>query len=360
MRVASIGYATSQGLGHLMHSFWQAGVITDPIIYLHSHPSRQNHRDWYPLNTPATRSRNFLRDPTVIQALEGVETDGRSCCGIDILLAFETFFDWNVVNYCRGKGTKTVLIPMGEWTPVRWPAKPDALICPSLLDRDMFKDEFPGACPFIPVPVDPSTWKLREKANRFLHNAGNIGHREHKGTRQLLEAVKYVKNPNFHLTIRAQDARAMQSIINETNVLLDSRVDYMPGEIPYEKLWDGYDVYIAPEKLNGLSLPLQEARAAGLLVITTDRYPANTWLPRESLILPDRFEKVRISGGYREIDEAIVNPLDIAETIDRWVGQDISSYSKTGYTWAHENSWEALKSRYLDALTAIKGGKPCN
>lgn len=341
MRVGSLGYCTQQGLGYLHKTFFDNGIITDPMISLH--PKRQNHFSWFPPCTPRVSSRRAA-DSKVDEVLNSVQ----------VMLFFETPFDWSLINRCRERGVKTVLIPMYEWTPERWPSKPDALFCPSLLDLDYFKDEFPeGCCPFIPIPVETKYWKLRHAALRFLHNAGNIGHREHKGTRQLLEAVKFVENPNFRLTVRGQDTRALESIVNDTKVREDSRVTVQLEEIPYATLWDDHDVYIAPEKFNGLSLPLQEAFAAGLLVITTDRYPHNIWLPEGPLVPVEGSHKVRVSRGCKEIEESIVSPESIAKVIDHWYGKSILVHSLLGHKWAVNNSWYKLKHVYAEGLERL-------
>lgn len=43
MRVGCVSYCTEQGLSHIMRSFYQAGVVTDPLIVVHS---RKNHFEW--------------------------------------------------------------------------------------------------------------------------------------------------------------------------------------------------------------------------------------------------------------------------------------------------------------------------
>lgn len=333
MRIAGIGYATEQGLGRLLKSFYDAGVVTDPIIVRHG--KHKDHVEWYPPGTPLVGRKYNLP----AKRLEGVQA----------LLAFETFFDWHLVFSCKTRGIKTILCTMYEWTPKQLPVEPDYMLWPSRLDEDMFRERYKGT--FLRIPVDQTTWKLRTHANQFLHNAGHIGHREHKGTRQLLEAVQYVENPDFRLTVRAQEGNALKSIVKDNQHLLgDPRVSLEFGDIPYEMLFNDHDVYIAPEKFNGLSLPLQEAYAAGLMVMTTDRYPANTWLPHEPLITPTRYERACISRNYMEFDEAIVEPRAIAREIDAVCGRDISAFSLAGKQWAEANSWEKLKPVYMETI----------
>lgn len=349
MRIGAIGYATEQGLGHLMKWFYDNGVTTDPVIFTHN--KHQNHFDWYPAHTPRLFPRqSFGSNKTVSDLVDQVQ----------VFLFFETPFDWSFISLCRQRGVKTVLVPMYEWTPREWPVKPDAVFCPSKLDQDYFQAEFPTASPYLPIPVDHTTWQYRTCARRWLHNAGNIGHREHKGTRQLLEAVPYVKSSEWRLTVRAQDSKALQSILEGCpEAATDKRVTIENHPIPYANLFNNYDVYIAPEKFNGLSLPLREAYAAGLLVQTTDRYPHNTWLSRPPLIHVSKYQCACISRNYREFYEAIVDPKDIAAKIDSLIGSDISGYSIQARQWANDNSWEKLKPVWLEEFKAVVEGKPC-
>ena len=339
LRIATITYATHQGLGHLARSFCEAGVVTDPVIFRHNH--YPTHTEWYPSNTPLVSA---LQRP-----FAGQEQVQKVLNQVDAFVFFETPFDWTFLSACRNRKVKTVLVPMYEWTPRRWPDRPDLLACPSLLDLDFFKA---GSIPAVhlPIPVDPNLWQKRTRALRYLHNAGHIGHRQHKGTLELLKAVQHLRS-NLTLTVRCQDQGPFQGLLRTVpGIEKDPRVTFEYGDKSQEELWANYDVYVAPEKFNGLSLPIQEARAAGLLVMTTDRYPANTWLPRAPLLPAARYEPACISQNYLEFEEAIVEPAAIAATMDAWHGRDISEYSLSGKRWAEENSWEALKPRWLEAI----------
>jgi glycosyltransferase involved in cell wall biosynthesis len=335
MRVGSLCYATSQGLGHLMLWFHRAGVIDRPAVY--QHPSHTNHTDWYPPGTPV-----IPRGPSLVRQMLGVLDS------VDVMLFFETPFDWSLLRECRARGVKTALMTMYEWTPARLPETPDLFLCPSLLDLEYFPSG-----KFLPVPADPSRWEKRTRALRFLHNAGNIGCREHKGTRQLLEAVPFVKS-DFRLTVRAQEGRALRSMAAGCPAATrDRRVRFEYAEMPYDELWKGHDVLVAPEKYNGLSLPLQEAFAAGMAVMTTDRFPANAWLPPGPLIPTAGRSRARVGGGYNEFEECLVRPEDVAAKVDEYFGRDISDLSAKGREWALANSWEVLKPEYLKALGGL-------
>jgi hypothetical protein len=346
MKIGSFVYATEQGLGRLAKSFYDARVLTNVLVVGHgSHP---NHLEWYP-GAPFTPVRPF----DVNKAREFID-------GVDVMLFFETPFYWEMLHYCKEKKKKVAFMPMYECVPERMKTTiesySDVILCPSLLD---FKVLCPGyvtdALPFFrsdkyvftPIPV-MVPWKLRTEARTFVHNAGNGSFRDRNGTRLLLDAMSLVKAP-IKLILRVQP-RGMIGL--ETHGL-DGRIDLRAGTAPYETLWDEGDAFVFPEKWNGLCLPLQEARASGMLVIGADRFPINTWLPREPLIHVDHYQKGRISGAYLEFDEAVIHPEDVAGQIDSWYGTDISQYSAEGKEWAFQNSWEVLRPKYLRLLREL-------
>jgi hypothetical protein len=130
-------------------------------------------------------------------------------------------------------------------------------------------------------------------------------------------------------------------------------VEYRIGTVPHESLWDEGDVLIHCTKWDGLSLPIQEARAAGMMVLTGDRKPFNEWLPPDSLIPLAGSRKTRIGPPYAEIEEAVYDPRDIAAAVDRVYGSDLTEYSETGRLYAESMSWAVLGPRYRAVLEGL-------
>ena len=336
MKVGMVSYATEQGLGYLAKSFYDAGVIDEALIISYTaRGTRPMHLEWY--NGKAV----VVHD---IRPMQGSEID-KVLDSVDVMLFFETPFDWSFPKKCNSKGVKTVCMPMHEWYPKDKLDTFDLMLCPSKLDQDYF----PGS-PLFQPPVDPNTWSLKTEACRFVHNAGNIGHQQHKGTVEVLRAAQFIES-DLTLTIRAQDVKYLNRLLAQVpEVKKNPKVILELGQIPYEDLYRSHDVSVVPEKFNGLSLPLQEAYAAGLVVMTTDRYPANTWLPSAPLIPVDHTRKGRIGGGYLEFEESVVDPRMVASTMDKWYGKDIRDHSLKAQKWARANSWEAKKPQLLAIL----------
>lgn len=332
MRIGSLVYATDQGLGVLSKAFYDHGIVTDVLVVRHS--SRPSHREWYP-NSPTTPHR----------------VDPRTCREfvreMDVVLFFETPFDWSLIPFCREHGIRTVLMPMYECTPRHLPAVPDRFLCPSALDLRYFP---PEQSEFIPVPVDVS-WKERTGAETFVHNGGNLGLRGRNGTAELVESLQYIRSP-LRLRIRTQKplppgyaGKVAAAQRRGLDVTLEA------GTVAWGDLYREGDVFVFPEKFNGLSLPLQEACASGMLVMGADRFPMNSWLPNDPLIPVAGYHRANIGPAFLDFDEAEIHPQAIAQTLDSWYGRDIRQYSLQGKTWAEETSWDVLKPKYLEALS---------
>lgn len=310
MKVGAIVLATDQGLGYLSKAFYDNGLIQ--YVYIHKHSSRKTHTEWYPKN---------IQVKNIDELIEKSDT----------VLLFEEAFDWSVIPKARQLGKKTVLMPMYECTRNPLPYVPDLILNPSALDQKYYPN---GTQVTVPVSVP---WKRREYARVFVHNAGNGGLGGRNGTRELLDAMRHVQSP-IKLIIRSQVPIKVPN---------DKRIELRVGT--FDDIWSEGDVFVFPEKFNGLSLPLQEAFASGMLVMCADRFPMNTWLPREPLIPVSGYKKERIAV---EFDSAIITPESIAKTIDKWYNRNIGEYSVMGKRWAEQNSWRSLYKEYREYLCA--------
>lgn len=342
MRIGTICYATDNGLGRLAKAFRNHDVVTDALVVRHAR--FLTHDDWHP-GAPQTPIRPF--DSGLAAGF---------CAAMDAVLFFETPFDWTLIPHCRAAGVKTAIMPMHECMPrnLADDFRPDLWLCPSLLDLEWSHNAWSGMTKnravMLPVPVD-APWRRRRTVETWVHNAGHGGLRGRNGTKELYAALPLVKRPT-RLILRTQEpfhGNNYSTALQIGNVA----VDYRLGTAPAETLWDEGDAFIFPEKFNGLSLPLQEARAAGMLVVATDRFPINTWLPREPLVKPLEMRRAAVSGKFAEFDEAVVDPRSIAAAIDGWTGEDIADYSLAGRFWAEEMSWETLRPKYLDILERL-------
>lgn len=326
-RVGSIVYSTTQGLGILAKDFYDNGVFNQACIL--EHHCRTNHYDWYPPETVILRKPNGYN-----LAHEWVKT-------LDTFLVFETPFDWTLITTAQRHGVKVIFMPMHECSLQHMPCEPDFWIYPSLLEFQVF-NRLHRRGVHIPVPVKVE-WKLRSTAETFVHNSGHGGLKGRNGTYELLQSFRYLNNHQAKYVIRSQE----QLPEFDTN---GNNVDVQIGTVERDRLFDMGDVFVFPEKFNGLSLPLQEAFASGMLVIATHRFPMNKWLPNAPLFFPDGYQKSRVGPPYVEFDEALIDPMKIAQMINHWIGKEIQDYSFMGKEYAEKNSWEVLLPKYLEVV----------
>lgn len=366
MKIGTLCYATDQGLGILAKSFFDAGVVTDVLVVRHGR--HETHDAWYP-NAPQLTN---LRDPAQIRMARDF------CRNMDAMLFFETPFIWALIDCCRDDSVKTALMVMHECLHQNVCSHtPDLFLCPSALDFNVC-DKLSGgirSAIFLPVPVQVP-WRKRERAEVFVHNAGHGGLKGRNGTAEILEAMEHIQSP-AKILIRSQEPLGQSAdyrqIAQLTNRLTrrgqkqyydddnapppEMMVEYIARDtVPYDELWrDGGigDVFLFPERFNGCSLPIQEACAAGMLVMAGNRFPVSTWLNADPLIPVAGYTKERIGPPYMEYDRALYDPVTIAQTIDNWYGKDVSVYSEYGAKYAEENSWKALKPKYMEVLNAL-------
>lgn len=351
MRVGSLLYDCVNGLGVLGKAFVEHAVITDVLAVRHP---RHTSQGWYP-SSPQTVLRPF-----------DYQLAERFCLSCDVMLFFETPFNWSLIEACRRNGVKTALMPMHECYPENDVPLPDLFLCPSLADLrlafDVCDGRYPNEdkCKFIPVPVE-TPWRLRTEARTFVHNAGNGSVKDRNGTDLLFEALKYVESRcKFVIRSQSPPGRYDSQMLALTRRNLPHGVDValQHGTLPAERLYEqGGDVFVFCERWNGLCLPLQEARAAGMYCIAGDRFPINTWLPKDGLVPVSGYNRERAFRGFREVDSAFYDPRALAAKIDAVYGTDIAAYSETGRKWAEDNSWEVLGPQYKKLLEDLRGSE---
>lgn len=258
--------------------------------------------------------------------------------GIDVVVSCETFYDFNIVRWAKRRGVKSALFTMCELFPERPEVHPDLYLCPSELDMDMM----PQPKVYLPFPVatDKLKWQARTDCRHLIHTASHGGVALRKGTPLLIEAMKHVQSP-VKLTIYSWKPFQVR----------DERIEVKVADFEnYWQLWREGDALVYPQDVNGICLPVAEAFASGMGVITTDIYPFNRWLPKELMFETNGTYKRRFGSGLMEVDAAVIEPEAIARKIDEWFSRDLTELSLRGKKWAEENSWERWLSVYQEVF----------
>lgn len=252
---------------------------------------------------------------------------------IDVLLAWETPYNWNIFNLAKKKGIKTVLFIDYEWLPMNIPVKPDLIVNPS----NWYMENLPEGSVHIPCPVDREVhhFKLREKANTFLHIVGHGGSHGRNGTDEFLKAIPLVKS-NVKFIIHSQV---------QVNQIDDPRIEWRIGNYTDESyMFRDADVLVYPRRFAGLSLPMNEAMSNGLAIMMSDMNPQNQFLNKDLLIPCENTGTIMI---MRPIELGICKAEEIARKIDEIAFKDITRYSNYSNELADKISWETLLPRIL-------------
>lgn len=255
---------------------------------------------------------------------------------IDVLFCIETPYNWNAFQIARKHGVKTILRINYEWLPFPVPSMPDVMINPV----DWYMHALPENTEYLKFPVDRDVIKYRKrtKAETFVHVVGHGGGYGRNGTEELLRAIPMIKS-GVKFIIYSQV---------KLDTINDKRIEWRIGNFMNEgELFNDGDVFLFPRKYAGQALSVNEAMASGMAIMMTDMKPQNKFLPKE-LLIPIK-EKVDIFIN-RNVEMAILDPKDIANTVEKWAHKDISKYSDLSNRFADEMSWKTLRSKYIEIL----------
>lgn len=330
LKIGMIARCDVGGLGHLSYDFWKnIFEISKELIVM---SGRLDNPYLYPKGIIASIGR-----PTLEEIDEFLKD-------INVVLAVETPYNWNILSEAKRRGIKTVLIPNYEWSEVKSPVMPDMYLCPSKLDYNLFK-KYDTRVEYLPIPVNREEFPFqqRTKAHTFLFNNGGGGSDGRNGYKELMEAIKLVKS-DVKFLIRSQI---------EVDQPEDKRITFEYVHKKHEDLYKEGDVFLFPHKFDGLSLPIQEALSAGMPVLSTNFFPHNDYMPKEWFFEPEKWQLGNVCPECRVIEMAKLDPQKIADKIDEWANKDITAESKKADEIAEKISWNSLHKKYVDLFTSL-------
>jgi glycosyltransferase involved in cell wall biosynthesis len=162
----------------------------------------------------------------------------------------------------------------------------------------------------------------------------------------LLEAIPLVKS-RVEFLIRSQIPIPPIS---------DTRVSVQMEEVNYENLWKEGDIYLHLHRWDGLSLPINEAMAAGMPIIAPNFYPHNEFLPKELLFPIEATVRECLLEGLREIDVHVILASTVAQKIDEVAlmqEHEIALLSQAVNQLADKRSWSVLSSKFVETLNSL-------
>lgn len=295
MKIGAIVRCDDRGLGIQSREF----VRHIPCRVLVVDVSKVNtttpqHQDWYPGAQVWYYTKGGRVDPQIAKTFLD---------GLDVLIAFETPYDYSIFSLARLMGIKTVLQLNYEFLeyPSDFPL-PDLFAAPSLWHYE----NIPMPKRFLPVPVDTVKFEQHRKERTFVHIGGKPAVHDRNGTFSFLNCLKYVKN-NITVELKCQQRLPEVEVPSNVNLVKD----YENKKNYYENYTGG--VLVMPRKYGGLSLPFNEALASGMPIITTDISPNNKWLPERWLVPAQKtgsFKCKKIIEIYEADSHALAQKID--------------------------------------------------
>lgn len=270
--------------------------------------------------------------------------------GLEVVYSAETFYDWRIMEWAREAGAATVLHVMPEF----WRCgqdgvpMPDAVWVPTGWRRQLL----PADSRLVPIPVALDRFAPHEPAEgplRVLHDAGHRAAKDRNGTELVLRAAPLITRP-AELTITTQDPRLPSINLRRSSPLTLRRE--LGGNGDYWTRYAHQDVLLMPRRYGGLSLPVQEALAAGLVPLLPDVEPNREW---PAQLMPAGFSgQIATQGGALRM--ATVKPRDLAVAVDG-LARDrglLEELRAQGRAWSLEHSWEALGPLWRAELAAAR------
>lgn len=341
MRLGLIARAENRGLGLLS---WDFARWLNPDRVLLVDMGRRSPYKLHPERFPGARLTQFadgLSDADMDWLIEGS----------DVILTFETPYDYRLYEHARTRGVKTVCQFNYEF--LRYGREPDLpgpdlLLAPSTWRLADARRSAPCPIEFLPSPVDRGVFSFRQRneAGSFVHVAGHRAHADRNGTNLVLEAARHMRC-GAPVRIRTQSRIGGYGRSR-------SHVQIVQEDVPERPdLYAADDVLILPRRYGGQSLPMVEALSMGLPVVSLDVAPQNEFLPAECLVPTRRRRILELQPGPIECFDA--DPLRLASTLDALAHEPelVSRLSKQADEYAEAISWERMVPRYRQTFETL-------
>lgn len=344
MRLGIVGRCEPRGLG-VQTSEVARHLVPDRVLLVEPRPAGWPQRaEWYECHdvTRAPWRQGQLPEGVVRSWLDG----------LDVVYTAESHYDDRLPSWCSAAGV----------TLVRH-ANPEQLAADEVeaagdtvwwAATDWRLEYLPAGTRVVPMPVAvdrfPSRQATEDGPVRFLHSIGHQAQDDRAGSRCVSKAAQRVR-ARCELVVRCQDRRL------DVNFRGAERVGvtvHRRGVDHYWEQYDGCDVLVLPRRYGGLSLPSQEAMAAGLALVMTDCSPNRTWPGLKVPVV--RRSEVRMRCGPVEVCDA--DPDALADIMSRLAADrdELRRLQVEATAWAEANSWEALEPLWRAELSRARTG----
>lgn len=345
-RVGLIGWNTATGLGSIHRDLAREGVVDRWLIPRHPRYRTLGRPEGLPERLEVQRAPSRISPRFARSWLSG----------LDWLLFAESPLGADLLQFARRVGVSVACLPMWEWTHpgLGWLHEVDLMLCPNDQARVLLQDwpatfGFPWEVAPFPWPVVLERFPFRPRGicRRFVFVNGRGGCAarlpggeltpfRRKGLDILLNAAKRLPGIPFLVHSQARISPPVPPNVQVRGESQDPAFLYAEG-----------DVCVQPSRWEGIGLPLLEAMASGLPLVTTDAAPMNEYKPMIA-VPPRDGESVWLGGNA--LTAWRVDPEDLAEALGGLAGRDLSEASRSARSSVErEHSWASARS----ALTSV-------
>lgn len=340
MRLGLIARADTRGLGIQTRAFHDHMAPTKTMVV--DCPSAKPlplRRDWYP-------------NATWITGFPTARDFAAWLPGLDAVYTAECPYNHELFSMAKRLGIKTVLHVNPEFLAhlnKPYLPKPSVFACPTTWMYQKIPE--PKTLLPFPVAIGHFTPQPADRATNFLHVVGRPAIHDRNGTADLLLALESVHS-QIAVTITCQEPGYVESLISANNIHLPDNIELriIGGDLDnYADLYKNQHVMIYPRRFGGLSLPMQEACAAGIPVIAPAISPQKNWLPPEWLV------PATPAGSFMahtEVNLYTVDHIALAAKISQYANNPIfyRQSAEQALGIAKQLSWYNLKPEYLRIL----------
>jgi glycosyltransferase involved in cell wall biosynthesis len=334
MRVGLVGWAVRTGVGQINADVARlADWVTDWLVPRHktlvTEPALARHAAIWPC-----------------ERWNDEDAWRRFVDRVDALLFVETPYvrGFDLAAWARARGKRVACVPMLDWLDpgAEWLESVDLFWAPTRAARRTLSEQLGPARVaggYWGVDLMELPFRPRRSCERFLFVNGFGGFAGRKGADVVAAAAALA--PEIPLIVRSQTAELPA---------LPAHVEVRLEDLPERAdLYTEGDALLAPSFWEGLGLPLYEAQARGLPVLTTDAPPMNECGGR--LVPADPASPVQT---LRLVERWAVRPAALADSMRAMQGRPIEAESRAAR--ARVEAGHDLRAVLTELHRALVGG----
>ncbi|KKL78054.1 hypothetical protein LCGC14_2028680 [marine sediment metagenome] len=343
-RIGLIAYSNNSGLGTIAANFRKHLPLDSQLVI--RHPIKGTHN----IDIPHT-----FGD---IEATEDQLNEYLATCKPEVVIVLETPFNFEFFKILYDRGVRVVLIPMIDSIAVEkfrpYEEYIDLVLNLTTIGQKLYSERWSNSNIFgvlIPYPIDTDYFcpSDTEVEYMFAHSEGWGGAGFRKGTDLIFTAFQqlcHMSKDKPTMWLHGQPGEVRHSQLRK-GVTTTQQEDLFESIDLYRK----GKIYVAPSRREGLGLPILEAMACGLPVITTDAPPMNEWFPKDYPLLV----KVRNQTDlpYGDIPMYTPDTFDLMQKM-KYAYENLEEMEQIGKAnriiIQKKFSWDVLRNTYLEFL----------